>query len=386
MAVKMQGLQPAFVVGALLIVAALKARPPRAARQIAVYALAALAPASPWYVKSLLWTGNPVYPFGYGAFGGKYWSAALAAPYREHQLACGMGDPPPPQQRARMGLASRTFSGPRAPIHLLMAPWNLTMHPGEFAEGGLNPALAVATGVGPLLLATLPLLVFTGAPRPARWALAAFALLWLAWLMLMQYYRYLLPSLVFAVLPAGHVLGDGLPPGLGRWGTRGVACACALWSLVLVAVLGLATGSWRAGLGLVRAEEYLRTTSAVYRVSDWTNRLTPPKATVALYSEPRGYYLDRDYLWADAGHSRLIEYERVKTGDDLLAAYSRPGITHLLYCRLPGALDVFEDPLIGGPLKELVARDEARVIGNPPEDPSYTLLAIEAPWAKERLE
>jgi hypothetical protein len=386
MAAKMQSLQIFGVALLLLLVAALLARETvaRAARQAGVFVLVAAIPAAPWYVKSYLWTGNPVYPFAYGVFGGKYWGPGEAAEYRDHQLGFGIGEPPPAAEGEQMGFVRRTFYGPRAPLNLLLAPWNLTTRPAEFDVVNVSPFYAVTSaGVGPLLLAILPLLLLTGAPRPVRWSLAFLVLMWLVWLMLMQYNRYLVPVLAFAAVPVGHILGDGLPTGIARPVVRGVAWCCGGLALLYLTVGGLLTGSWAAGIGLVPRDVYLRTTSETWRFSDWVNRVTPPPAKIALYSEPKGFYLDRDYLWADPGHSRLIEYDKIKSPEDLLDAYSRLGITHVLYHRLPGAPELFDLAPYGTALAELESRGEVSTVGHPPDDPSYVLLAIETPWARE---
>jgi 4-amino-4-deoxy-L-arabinose transferase-like glycosyltransferase len=50
-----------------------------------------LAIAAPWYVKSWLYTGNPVYPFFFGLFGGRYWNAENAVQYAQDQAQFGIG-------------------------------------------------------------------------------------------------------------------------------------------------------------------------------------------------------------------------------------------------------------------------------------------------------
>src|SRR5206468_3133940 len=55
------------------------------------------------------------------------------------------------------------------------------------------------------------------------------------------------------------------------------------------------------------------------------------QVNVALYDEPRGYYLDVDYWWANPGHSRLIEYEKLANGEDLVRELKRLGTTHLYW-------------------------------------------------------
>lgn len=387
MAVKMQGLQLFGALVVLVAIACIRAREPvlRIAREAGLVLLVAALPSAPWYVKSLVWTGNPVYPFMYRVFGGKYWGPAEAAQYRTHQLGFGIGEPPSAAEAQGMGFFRRTFSGPRALPNLLLAPWNLTMRPAEFDVVNINPLYAVMSGgVGPLFLAVLPLLFCTGAPWPIRWSLALFALLWMAWLMLMQYNRYLVPALPFAALPAGYVLGMGLPRGLPRWVGRTVAWSCGAVALTYLTAYGLLTGAWAAAVGLMPRELYLRTNSECFRVSDWINQVTPRSSRVALYAEPRGFYLDREYLWADPGHSRLIEYEAIRSPDDLLAIYARLGVTHVLYRRLPGAAELFDTPPYGKALAQLEREGRVYIVGRPPADPDYLLLALRMPRNMER--
>ncbi|MBM3501009.1 MAG: hypothetical protein FJX74_20340 [Armatimonadetes bacterium] len=387
-AVKMQGLQILGAATLVLVAAFVLARAPvaRAARQLGLLLLVAAIPAAPWYVKTWVWTGNPVYPFAYEAFGGKYWGPGEAAGYRDHQLGFGVGEPPTAAERGRLGVMERTFSGPRAPLHLLLAPWNLAMRPAEFDVVNLSPLYALTSAaVGPLFLATLPLLLLGPRPRPVRWSLAALALLWIAWLALMQYNRYLVPALAFAAFPAGHVLAQGPPAGgLAHRLGRAVAWCCGGLALLFLAFHGLLTGSWAAGIGLTPHAAYLQARSECYRVGQWVNQVTPARGTrVALYSEPRGFYLDRAYLWADPGHSRLIEYDKLARPEDLLDAYSRLGITHVLYHRLPGAPALFDLAPYGTALAELERRGDVEVVGHPPRDPGYVLLEVTTPWARE---
>jgi 4-amino-4-deoxy-L-arabinose transferase-like glycosyltransferase len=62
----------------------------------------------PWYIKTWLYTGNPVYPFFYNLFGGRYWNAENAALYSGDQ--------------ARFGID-------KTPVSLLLGPWQVTMEP-----------------------------------------------------------------------------------------------------------------------------------------------------------------------------------------------------------------------------------------------------------------
>ncbi|MGQ9731709.1 MAG: hypothetical protein ACUVX8_10610 [Candidatus Zipacnadales bacterium] len=390
LSVKMQGLQ-LFAVAMLCVVATgLFNRQGwrQTVRSVALFGAVAIVLASPWYVKSYLWTGNPVYPFAYGIFGGKYWGPAEAAQYRAHQLAFGIGEPPSPQERQRMPFVRRIFSGPREPLNLLLAPWNLAMYPAEFDVVGINPFYALTSGsIGPLFLALLPLSLLTRPPTPIRWSLVIFVFLWVSWLLLMQYNRYLVLALPFAALPVGYLLAEGLADsGPVRLVARGTARVSVGLALLYLAVNGLLGGTWAAGLGLIPVEEYLTQNSECYRVAMWTNRLLPPSAKIALYAEPRGFYFDRQYLWADPGHSRLIEYDKLTSAEDLLDAYAKLGITHLLYHCLPGAPELFAVAPYGPLLKELYDRGLLRIVGRPSSDPNFVLLVIDTPWARELLQ
>lgn len=70
---------------------------------------------APWYIKSYIYTGNPVYPFLYNIFGGKNWSAEAAQSYRQAQLEFGMG---------------------RGILEFILLPWNITMHGSKFYDKG----------------------------------------------------------------------------------------------------------------------------------------------------------------------------------------------------------------------------------------------------------
>lgn len=68
----------------------------------------------------------------------------------------------------------------------------------------------------------------------------------------------------------------------------------------------------------------------------WASTHTPAEARIALYGEPRGFYLNRDYFWADDPHNNLIDYAKVRSGADLVSALRALGATHVLWNRTPG--------------------------------------------------
>ncbi|MBI3914006.1 MAG: glycosyltransferase family 39 protein [Chloroflexi bacterium] len=104
-------------------------------RRLAIYGVAGMLVAIPWYLRNLVFTGNPVYPF---FFGGIYWDA-----FRANWFG-----------RFGTGLMS-------APLKLLFAPWDATVN-------GVEGALGFEATVGALMLALVPLLLLPSPKSKAQ--------------------------------------------------------------------------------------------------------------------------------------------------------------------------------------------------------------------------
>ncbi len=304
--------------GAVLIFAVivllwgLRGAPDRAAavRQVLVFALIAGAVAAPWYVKSYLWTGNPVYPFFYGLFDGRYWTAERARLYTEAQRAFGLGV---------------------GPLAFLTLPWDLTMRPRWFFDQPevVRPFNVYVMIFGPLLLALAPTLLLTGpVGRPGRLALwfgLAFTAIWFG---LTQNGRYLIPILPGLSACAGLAAAR-------LTARRGVTAASA----TLVLTLGLITSLYptallaapatRVSLGLESPSDYLRRTCSTYEVFEQVEEDTPADARILILGdEPRTFYLDRSCLLGN--HAEIFSREDLASRSALLRALKHMGITHLL--------------------------------------------------------
>ncbi|GIV05474.1 MAG: hypothetical protein KatS3mg016_1049 [Fimbriimonadales bacterium] len=286
-----------------------RAHATRAIRTLILSGLLALAIGSPWYLRNFLWTGNPVYPFAYEIFGGKNWSQAQADAYRNDQLRFGMG---------------------REPSMLLLAPWNLAASPAPFADPigarvGERVFLLPSLGVGAL---AMPSLWLMGGWTSGMGFLMGFVLLnFVGWFYLMQQIRYLLlvlPVLAGAGLTAVH---------------RAVAWARSGYAAILFLQAGFTL--WLMGsvylpvlpLALHDRDAYLSRRLQIYPAIQYLNTQTPADSGVILLDETRGYYLNRRYLWGNAGHHRLIPYDTMRTGDDLATWMQKNGYQYLLINR-----------------------------------------------------
>ena len=274
-------------------------------RSAAVAAALALAIASPWYVKSTIWTANPVYPFFYEIFGGKHWSAEGAREYRREQISFGMG---------------------RRPLALAAFPWNLTMHGNRFSNRPDQPFTLLTQSIGPLFLAALPLLWLRRLKWEDKFLLAYCAIFFLTWFFLSQHIRYSIPAMgVVAALAGGGASAAG-EAGLGKF----VAAAYAVVALAAVAILGLmvSTGA-PAALGMETGTAYLHRSLDLMPMVEEINGNLPQSAKIIMYGETRGFYFDRDYMWGNH-HHEMLRYSDMRGARDLIRAYRELGLTHVL--------------------------------------------------------
>lgn len=307
---------PVAVVWILWPKADVKTRP--GARIAAIAAGLALLIAAPWYIKSLIYTGNPVYPFFYGLFGGRNWSAEAAEIYRADQLRFGMG---------------------RDAASFFALPWTLTFRFARFGDYGARlpiglfelplfagNALAYLASIGPIFLAALPAFAVSilrpGRHRPM---LLVAAVLTLAWFVMMQNTRYLLPAL--AVLAPALAYCAELAK-LRKF-IFGAAAAVGVFTILLMALF--VRPSVPVVLGTESPDNYLSRALDIYRASTFVNNTLPKDAKIALFGETRGFYLDRDYIWAEPGHNALIPFDRMDSDPGRLTNWLRSrGIDYVL--------------------------------------------------------
>ena len=324
--------------GIWLLIETLKTKPAGGARAIALFGVIALAIGGGWYGRNWIWVGNPVYPFAYGVFGGRGWTAQMATAYDASQAIYGFG---------------------RAPLDLLMLPFRLAMTPlnvGGFENLGVRGqplwplipgpitgeknglfdvlGLLLVTFPGPAIFAFgLPALVLAlGRERPRAVTLAAalFGLLWIFWALTSQQVRYLFPALALLATVAGWGMATRAPKlTLARW--IGGAGLVAWLAFAPYFIARQARGSFDVIAGQETPDAYLTRTFAGYSAMRYLNAKVPADARVAVYGEPRGFYLDRSYFWADDPHNELIDYPNIATAAQLADALKARGATHVLW-------------------------------------------------------
>jgi hypothetical protein len=254
---------------------------------------------SPWYAKSIVYTGNPVYPFFHSVFGGRNWTAQLAANYTMLQKQFGMGE----------GFAS-----------FLMLPYELTFRSDMFYD---RPGLFV----GPLFLAAVPFLALGRYESRKLLGLLLFFLAQLVvWFSLTQQSRYLIPAFAVLAPVVSEIAHQGAGFAIARRVLTGILVLTALFGALTMLPIALDTAP--VVLGVETRDRYLSRTLDVYNAQQFINSLRG-NTKVALFGDTRGYYLNTDFVWADPGHNTLFtrEYESL---DEFVAHLKLVGVTHAL--------------------------------------------------------
>lgn len=308
-------------------------RAPGAPARLALAGLGALTlgvlVAAPWYVRNWMRTGNPVFPFFLGLWGGQApgWDLERSQLYEAFF--------------ALYGNSLTVLDYVLSPVRLAIAA-----QPEEpvYYDGVL--------GI-PFLFA-VPLVVWGFArrrlDRELGLALLVSAALFVFWLFSSQQLRYLLPAmpaLAVALAASAQAAAGALGPGLGRvfwWLVFGIAASGVPVILAWFAV----PNPVRVVLGGETRAQYLARRLDYYPYYEFVNRELPTTARVWLIHVRRDtYHLERpyfsDFIFEDW---TLREYVRAAQDVDALEARVRAaGITHLLI-RHDLLLDYARSPIV----------------------------------------
>lgn len=291
---KLLGMYPAVVLALYIGYAAFKERGGR--RYPLMYLGCVWVIASPWYLKTWMGAGNPVWPFFSTLWGGRFGAEFLEAPY----------------------LASNRWSWPMdGSVVLRYGPQYL-----------LLPAAAC-----------FGLVRFSGRTLPPflRFLLLQ-ALLFIPLVFRHnEGWRFFLPFYPAFALTAAWSASKLTKEVTGK---SAAAMLCLLFGVSgvvgvsqnneLFPVLGLRSRIRPAG---APRELYLERTLDNYIFYKRAKAVLGPGDKVLLFREIRGFYLDADYLWGDPWNQGLIIYRDLEDVDALYARVRELGITHVLVNR-----------------------------------------------------
>lgn len=306
-----------FVVFPLLLVVLLRARERArgrhgaepAAGRLVLAGLAALAIGaalgSPWYLRTWVWTGSPLFPFYVNLWpaSGAGWDAERSVLYQQFLFA---------------------FGGERRLLEYLAAPVRLSLFAQPEEAALYDGVLGISFLAGVVLVGWA--LWRPALDRELGIAAGAAAVYVLFWLASSQQLRFLLPALpAFALAIAGSTA------------RRRVLA----WILLATTLMGsLVTVAWFAGERPLRAvlggesrADYLRRRLDYYPYYELIDRETPPTARVWLVNMRRDtYHLDRphvsDYIFED--YTLRKHLDAARDVGDLRERARAARITHLL--------------------------------------------------------
>ncbi|MBU0638239.1 MAG: hypothetical protein KKB50_05185 [Planctomycetes bacterium] len=300
-----------FVGGALLLSWILTMKAPLALRirRGLLFALGTIVAVSPWLIRNTAFTGNPVYPFAYGWFGGAAWSTAQVAQWdRGHRLSAADAALP-----GRLGVINREL----------------------FKSEMFGPAL-FALGLLGLLLGRSRLALMLGV-----WAI----LMLLSWALLTHMPgRFAVPIVVPLALAAGLALPPAERTNVPR--TEGLARR-RRWlrtPLVALAIVG-ATLNSRMLHDLLIEHDRFWTRASGFSLADWpgrtdlliqsdeVNSIDDPNANVWLVGRASVFYVlpQRHYTVA-FNRDPWLEYAAGETSPAECVGWLRTrNVTHVVF-------------------------------------------------------
>ena len=331
-------------------------------RAAAVFSVAAILVAAPWYLRNWLVMGNPFYPF---VFGGLYWDDFLSAWYAGSGVDWTLPD-------------------------LLLLPLSATL--------GYRDAMFYDGRIGPLYLLFAPMTIYalmaarrgTLMQRRAVLALSVFALLSVAvWLLGMDgsatlwQTRLLYPVLIpFALLTA---LGWLAAPKLDTPHLRisfivnFMAAAVIFVTLADTALYALQRNPLKYAAGLETRQAYLSRTIPHYAQAIDLVAQTPEDAQIYSIFEPRSYYFSRnvriDAILGNLGHDLYLH----GSPDAVVRSWKDAGYTHILFYRLGADFLAQNEPRLFPPehqaAMDAIMRDFLELVGIT-ADGGYELYVI----------
>jgi len=295
--------------GMLQMTQSLGYAPGRAIRRFLSLVAIAGAIASPWFIKNLVQTGNPLYPFWSQVLGGRAWQ-----PER-------LGFTPWVVRRVLHG---QTWLDELLLPFTLSTKWTSPL--GFEIDGPLGPVLLMG------------LILFLAVPGKRRdmvygawFSLLYYLVVWLRYGVRLRYFMPIIPVLTVitvAGVASAFTLGGRLTRGCVIAALAGVLVFDAIW-----AVRGIRqTSPFPYLAGEQSRDAYLERHISDYPAYQFMNRKLPETAKVMfLFTGNDGYYCDREYLYDTyyLGYTIQTILKGARSPAQVRNSLADQGITHL---------------------------------------------------------
>tara|TARA_Y100001960_G_scaffold194532_1_gene203635 strand:- start:564 stop:2453 length:1890 start_codon:yes stop_codon:yes gene_type:complete len=273
-----------------------------------VYLSAALLLVAPWYVRSYLAAGNPIWPLANDLFGG--------LPFNQAPKVISNSSATPGQQGFEALVISVDWLTRKWPA---MSPWNWTFNPSGWQKA-----------IGVYFVALVPgILLYARSKRHFLLigSCAAYYLLLIRFLHTNP--RYGLVLFAFLAVVCGVVAE--------RLRTSGMRLTRVVFMCVFLVGAGLnitwayvmTESVFPVALGGESREGYLTKNVSNYRMFQYANSHLPESSVILLQGIVKGYYCDRQYLWGDHPYTGVIDYDDYDSPEQLLKRFDELDITHV---------------------------------------------------------
>ncbi len=295
-----------------VLCAGLRRREPvaRVLGQAALSALVVALVACPWWIRNVIQTGNPLFPFCYGLFGGEGWD----------------------EERARVLALFLNQWGGQGIVELLLLPWRLTFSAQFFSEAHFDGM------VGAAFLIAIPVVLWRAWHGPAvfRTVLLLSAAHALFWTLTTQQVRFLLPALALFSAVMGATTNP-LVAGSPSWSPFRAAIVVACASNVVITALHFAQHNpLKVVLGLESRSAYLNREIPCgdYAVFEHIENALPESSWILFGSLGNPGFLSKRRYHADAIFENRTLAEILKKSATPEVSHSElraRGFTHVLF-------------------------------------------------------
>ena len=262
---------------------------------------------SPWLIKNYFFTGNPLFPFFFGGYGDG-WGPANAVSYFQHIRG--------------HGIAIKNL------LDFLLVPWFLSTQGVRFG-GGLDVW-------GPIILISVPWLVFARKFNRTIWLMLGFSLLYYSlWLLTGKVARFLIPIIQFLAIIAGFVFTEMINSRRHRKILNiiagGVFIVILLHNWFMYVFCEAYIDPFKVSIGIETREQYLMRKVQYYPAMKYINEQLPETAGVLFLGEARGYYCRKRYIASSVfNKTPIVEWaENSGSADELMGILKKNHITHL---------------------------------------------------------
>jgi hypothetical protein len=262
---------------------------------------------APWYAKSYLYTGNPLYPMFFEQLGGIEWSSQLSRQFFSWQQGMGMGR----SVRDYLLLPMRV---------VLDADYSFDRfdgHIGTFWLIAIPASILVAWRTG-----------------RGRDVLICAGLYFVFWALSSQQLRFLIAALPLLAIAAGQAAASIIDVCARKAVARArLRVALLVGSCAAVAAAALSPSLRGTWLEAQRLFEYGAADRSAFvpKGYAYVNERTPKDAKIMLLNINRGFFLEREYIADSFFEASQLSWllSRAKSEEQLRSMLSQLGVTHL---------------------------------------------------------